>query len=95
MLELGICRTLLGRTFADGQFSDREAAVIIFRPTYGEWHGAVLAVDGLDRNATIYSSAMSSLRGRTVPAPSGWTKGLREPIGGHCSCGFFRVQRDS
>ena len=32
---------------------------------------------------------MFSLRGRTIPAPSGWTKSLRGPIGGHRSCEFF------
>ena len=46
-------------------------------------------MDGLNRDATIYSSAMFSLRGRTIPAPSGWTKSFRGPIGGHRSCGFF------
>ena len=101
MLGIYMPEPTLGANFRGWAFSwcqpDREAEVIIIRSTYGEIEcgtGRVrVAVDGLNRDATIYSSAMFSLRGRTIPAPSGWTKILRGPIGGGRACKFVCVQR--
>ena len=70
----------------------REAAVIIVQLS-AAWCVARVAVDGLNRDATIYSSAMFNLRGRTVPAASGWAKtSLRRGVGGNYPCGLVCLQ---